>query len=286
MGACGIKSYGKDLLRNLCAATIVIGPFLVLPAYAQTIEPRAVVSCVVLPWETIALAAPSEGVISKIFVDRGDTVEAGDLLIQLDDRIQRSYHDLMQARADDQSAVELAKIRLQVAQAGYDRNRPLFERQQITGDDWDRIRGSYQMALVELQQMENAVAQARLELARASAALSQAQIVAPTDAVVIQRRVSVGEAAAAEPLLDLAVIDRLRAEVFARAETMPLWSAGQTVSLSIALPEPSQIEAVVRTVNAVSDVGTGVIGVLLEIPNEDGAILPGQQCQLVDMMAP
>ena len=250
------------------------------------IAPQDIVSCVVLPWETTALAAPAEGVIADIFVSRGDTVKSGQLLIQLDDRIQRSYLDLIKARAEDRSGLELANIRLDVARTSYERNQPLFERQQITGDDWDRIRGTYEMAVVEVQQAENAAAQARLELERAKAALSQTRILAPTDAVVVERHVAVGEAAGMEPLLELAVIERLRAEIFARAETYPLWSQGQVVPLGVDLPQPARIEAEVRTVNSVSDVGTGVIGVLLEIPNADHAILPGQQCSIDGQDAP
>ncbi|KKB08615.1 efflux RND transporter periplasmic adaptor subunit [Devosia chinhatensis] len=239
-----------------------------------------VVSCLVLPWESISVAAPSEGLVREIFVDRGDKIAAGDLLIQLDDSIQRSYLELMQARANDASGVELAEIRLQIAQSGYERNRALFERQQLTGDDWDRIRGTYELAVVELRQAQNAALQASLELARAKAAHAQTQIVAPADAVVVQRLVSVGEAAGAEPLLELAVTDRLRVEVFARAQSYARWTPGEAVNLAVQLPEPAVLAADVRTINTVSDAGTGVVGVLLELDNAAGAILPGQSCQI------
>jgi len=253
-----------------------------VPAAQAQPLPSDVVSCLVLPWESISVAAPSEGLVKEIFVDRGDRVVAGDLLVQLDDSIQRSYLNLMQARADDSSGIELAEIRLQVAQSGFERNKALFERQQLTGDDWDRIRGTYELAVVEMRQAQNAALQANLELARAKAAHAQTQIFAPADAMVVQRLVSVGEAAAAEPLFELAVTDRLRVEVFARAQSYSRWANGEDVRLAVQLPEPSVFEAKVRTTNTVSDAGTGVVGVLLELDNAGGSILPGQSCQIAE----
>lgn len=242
-----------------------------------------VISCLVLPWESISLAAAAEGVVKVINVDRGDTVEAGQVLVQLDDRMQASYQELMRARAEDHSGIELAEIRLDIAASSHERNRALFERQQITGDEWDRIRGTFETAQIELEQARQAVAQAELELARAQAAYEQTQIVAPTDAVVLQRNVSVGEAPSGKPLLELAVIDRLRIELFARARTYRLWAQGQDVSLNVDLPEPQVIDARIRAVNPVSDAGTDVIGILLELDNSRGDVLPGQACRLASV---
>lgn len=269
----------------------MLGGLVVLAAgvFAQTavgqglsFETDPVVSCLVLPWETVALAASTDGIVAEILVDRGDAVEEGQLVVRLNDSVQRAYLATVQARAENTTVVEQADIRLAIAQSTLERNRVLFERQQITGDEWDRIRGTYEISVVELEAAREELRQAELEVRRAEVALEQTRVYAPSDAVVLQRLVSVGERTSPEPLLELAVIDRLRVEIFARAGSYGAWQTGHTIRLAVQFPEPAEVEARVRTVNPVSDAATGVIGVQLEVDNADGRILAGQQCRLAE----
>ncbi|WP_164730640.1 efflux RND transporter periplasmic adaptor subunit [Pelagibacterium montanilacus] len=265
---------------SLCAAALGAGS--AAGALAQSPVPADVVSCLVLPWDVVDLAAPGDGIVAEMAVERGDEVREGELLVRLADRLQLANLALAEARAADTSQVDLAEIRLDIAQSSYDRNLPLFERQQVTGDEWDRIRGTRDLAQVELDAAREAGELARIEVERAQASLELTRVYAPADAVVLQRGVSVGETTAGAVLLQLAVIDRLRVEVFAQARSFAAWQEGETIPVAVNLPEPAQIDARVRAVNAVSDAGTGVIGVQLELDNGDGAVLPGQPCTLAE----
>lgn len=274
----GGPSFGFKVL------TLGVAAFLAVPVSGQDLEfgVDPVVSCLVLPWETVALAASTDGIVAEILVDRGDTVQEGQLVVRLNDTVQRAYLATVEARAENMTTIEQAEIRLAIAESALERNRTLFERQQITGDEWDRIRGTFEISQVELEAAREEVRQAELEVRRAEVALEQTRVYAPSDAVVLQRLVAVGERTSPEPLLELAVIDSLRVEIFARAASYNAWRIGHAVKLVVQFPEAVEIEGRVRTVNPVSDAATGVIGIQLEVDNADRAILAGQQCRLAE----
>ncbi len=271
--------------RPLAVLAVVLAGLGPAGAQAATFETDPVVSCLVLPWETIDLAAAIDGIVDELLVERGDVVQAGELLVRLNDDVQQAYYDTMKARAEDSTAVQQAQIRMDVAGASLDRNRALFERQQVTADQWDQIRGAYEVAVVELEAARAARHLAQLEVARAETAIRQTQVRAPSEAVVLARSVAVGERIGVDPLLKLAVIKKLRVEVFARAASYAAWIVGDTVQLVIQHPAPRRIEARIRAVDPVSDAGTGVVGVQMEVDNADVAILAGQQCGLADFVA-
>ena len=264
------------MIRSVSAGGIVAA-LLCAPAAAQE-QP---VSCLILPWDNVELAAPTAGVVAEVLVERGKPVAAGELVIRLDDSIQAAYLATVKAKAADDSQLRQAEVRLEIANASVERNRSIFEKGLLKGDDWDQIQGASRLAAIEAEAARQALALARLEVVRAEAALGQTRVHAPTDAVVMDVLVSVGEAAGASPLAVLAVIDPLKVELFVGADTYSSWQAGQQVTLRGGQAPESLLEAQVKAVDPVADAGTGILRVQLELPNPDFAILAGQQCQLV-----
>ncbi|RUT30257.1 efflux RND transporter periplasmic adaptor subunit [Arsenicitalea aurantiaca] len=253
-----------------------------LPAMGQ----ESAVSCLILPWETIELAAPTEGIVTAIHAERGETVAEGQLLVQLNDALQRAYLATVSARAGDESALRQAQVRVNFTQSAVERNRPLFNAKLMTADEWEQVLGSHEIALIEVEAARAALDQARLEVDRAEVALAQTRITAPADAVVLERLSSVGEAAGGEPVMRLVVIDRLRVELFVSAESHQRWTNGRTVEILARFPSEARHTATVTAVDPVSDAGTGILRVQLALDNSDRQILAGQQCGLAETAAP
>lgn len=251
------------------------------PASAQ----QQPVSCLILPWDTVDMAAPTSGVVADVLIERGQSVHAGDLLVRLDDATQASYLATVKARAADDSQLRQAQVRLEIANASVERNRPVFEKKLLKGDEWDQINGSRQLAEIETEAAKHALEFARLEVVRAEAALAQTRIYAPADAVVMDVNVSVGEAAGNTPLASLAVIDPLKVELFVAAQDYASWQAGQPVTLRGSQAPTVDLNATVKAVDPVADAGTGILRVQLELPNPQLQILAGQQCQLASAVA-
>ena len=80
-------------------------------------------------WKKTNLGAQMPGTIKKIYVNAGDEVKKGDLLIQMDDA------QLTQARVQ----YELAKL-------DYERMKPLLKEGSISPNQFDKIKGGYESA--------------------------------------------------------------------------------------------------------------------------------------------
>ena len=86
------------------------------------------VSCLILPWDSVDLAAPTSGVVAEVLVERGQAVKAGQLLVRLDDATQNAYLATVKAKAADDSQLKQAEVRLEIAKSSVARNKPIFEK--------------------------------------------------------------------------------------------------------------------------------------------------------------
>lgn len=265
-------------MTRLIALAALFGAGCALPALAQD-QP---VSCLIVPWQTIALAAPTSGVVSQVLVERGQSVKSGDLVIKLDDLMQASYLATVAAKADDDTQLQQAEVKLDIANASLERNKPLFAQKLIKGDEWGQIEGAAKLAALDVDAAKAALTQAKLEVARAQAALDQTRIRAPADAVVVDVMVAAGEAAGNSPLASLAIIDPLKVELFVHATSFAAWKVGAAVDLHGSQSPETLLHATVKSVDPVADAGTGVVRVQLQLPNPDLKILAGQQCAMAD----
>jgi multidrug efflux pump subunit AcrA (membrane-fusion protein) len=213
-------------------------------------------------------------------------VKAGDLVIRLDDSMQSTYLATVKAKADDDTALQQSEVRLDVANASLERNKPLFAQKLIKGDEWGQIQGAAKLAALDVDAAKQTLLQAGLEVNRAEAALDQTRIRAPADAVVVDVMVSAGEAAGNTPLASLAIIDPLKVELFVHAASYASWKVGAPIDLHGSQAPDAVLHAHVKSVDPVADAGTGVVRVQLELPNPDFKILAGQQCGLATATPP
>ena len=139
------------------------------------------------------------GVVRRLFVKIGDSVEKGQLLAELDDR------DLAARRNESVAALNLAKANLDFARADLARKREL--RTLIAPSELDLAERAYSVA-------EQQVAGARASLEAASTQLGYARITAPIAGVVASISTQEGETVAASfaaptfvTLLDLARLE-------------------------------------------------------------------------------
>jgi len=179
-----------------------------LPASAQTLDTAVVsrstlteylrVDGVVEAVQHSTVSAQTRGTVVALPVDVDDVVAAGDLIVQLEDSEQRARLAQAQAELDE------ADTTLTHAQQQLDRIAPLAER------------GVASQA--QLDQARNAVSSARARLARAQAALNEAQeqlsytrVRAPYAGIVTERHVELGEAVTpSTPLLSGFSLEALR----------------------------------------------------------------------------
>lgn len=94
-----------------------------------TIQRTIQVTGEIEPWKKSNLGAQIPGKVQKIYVDAGDRVQKGQLLVQMEDA------QLIQAR-----------VQYELARKDYERMEPLLKEGSISPNQFDKIRGTYEAA--------------------------------------------------------------------------------------------------------------------------------------------
>jgi multidrug efflux pump subunit AcrA (membrane-fusion protein) len=213
------------------------------------------------PAGSAAIVSPVAGIVSKVLCTQGQTVKAGDPLVQLDDRLAQANTAQAQAALHEaQAALALVKAgpkpaQLQIAQLAIDKSQGAVD---LAQRNYDRLKNlaadqgasakSVEQAAQDLQAAQNdlatnqrqlallqagptpeELAQAQAKVAQADAALAAAKIQqdiltlkSPLDATVVSIAVNPGEAAdTTRPLIQLVAMDRLMIDVDVPADELP-----------------------------------------------------------------
>ena len=204
---------------------------LTVPVETESLTVRVEASGTVEPIETVNVSSEVVGKLAELYVERGDTVKAGDVLARLDyseqqAKVAQAEARLAEAEADYNKMLEgnrreeisRAEAQLNSAQAAVElnakkleRNRFLAETGAIAQLDLDEIiheeraaRASLQEAEQQLQELADGfraediqqsqarVAIARGELQEFQSQLDKASIKAPFDGIVTQKHANIG----------------------------------------------------------------------------------------------
>ena len=157
--------------------------------------------------ENISIGTHVAGIVSKLYVQIGSDVKAGDPLFAIDDRAARADIDTRRA------AVQVAETQLAEAKYDLDLAEPLAAKGVTTSDSLMKKRFASQKAEAQL-------AQTRAELKSSETELDRLTLRAPVDGQVLQLKVHLGEyapvaatAAGQSPLILLGGVTLLNVRV-------------------------------------------------------------------------
>lgn len=271
----------------LATGLILVPPFAMADENAGTLQPSPAragalpsFDCVIEADTTVDVGTRIEGIVDTVYVERGDRVEAGQALADLDSALELADLALARARADKQAELEAKAASLGLSERRAQRNVRLAESRAISLEAKDEGETNAILAAFDLEQARQAALVANLEAERALTLVDQRTIRSPIDGVVVERLMSPGELATDQPLLRLARIDPLRVEVIVPAEHFGAVTAGMAAEILPEAPLRGQHPATVTIVDGLIDAASGTFGVLLELPNPDHTIPGGLRCQV------
>ena len=175
----------------------------------------------VQPRTKVEVKSKASGIVKRIFVDYGEYVKAGQVLVELDReelqaRVRESRATLQAAEAAEQSAaasherfkVEAEGPDIPFLKSSYDRAKKLYTQGLIASNALEDSDKAYQLAVHKQLAAQRAVSIAKADMSRAKAQVGQAQasleraeedlrnatIVSPMDGLVLSRNVEVGDA--------------------------------------------------------------------------------------------
>ena len=144
----------------------------------------------------VDLSADVMGQIVNLAVREGETVAAGDFLLQIDqaqlEASARSAEEGMQALRHDLDASRAAE---REARSTFERVEQSYEDEIVPLSELDRARAALDSARANVAAIERRIAQARAQLAGARDTLSKTKIVAPMSGIVTRLPVEEGEIA-------------------------------------------------------------------------------------------
>lgn len=242
----------KQTMIAAVVATAVFGS--ALPATAQESGYAATdpLTCLLVPSRVSEIGSNRGGIVSEVTVRRSDVVEAGAVLVQLDDAIA-------------QSDLEIAVIRRDALRGKLDRSAALIE---------DRL-----IPREEVASMETDFALAVADATRAELQLLRTQIVAPYGGVVADVRVSTGELIGADPLLTLIDMSTLHAELVFVTEAYGSFGPGDILEIAIDLTGDT-VPAEIIAVDPFFDASSNTFSVLAKIDNAELALPAGASCRI------
>jgi HlyD family secretion protein len=177
------------------------------PVYRTIVETVAA-NGKIQPETEVKISADVSGEITDLYVQEGDTVEEGQLLLKIDEdlyvtAVDRAKANLNSSRSSlntNQALVSQAESRFLEARLLYERNKKLLEDGVISQAEFDNISTTYNVAKSEVEAAKERVLAARYGVQNAQATLKEAlknlsltKIFSPSDGVVSQLNSEKGE---------------------------------------------------------------------------------------------
>ncbi|MGB8435503.1 MAG: efflux RND transporter periplasmic adaptor subunit [Burkholderiales bacterium] len=266
---------------RVSAFTLLIVPALLwtVPAHAQT---DGTFDCIIEARQMVEIRSPVEGLIEKIHVERGDTVERGQVVVTLESGPERAALAVAKSRAEQAGAVKAAEARLSLAQRKETRAEELSRQNFVSSNALEEARTERMLAESELKVARESQRLAELEVKRSNEAVSLRTIRTPISGVVVERNMKTGELASTnvkEPIMRLAEIDPLNVEVIIPASLYGTVKIGDHADVMPETPKGT-FDAKVVVVDKVINAASGTFGVRLELPNAKKELPAGARCKV------
>lgn len=236
--------------------------------------------CIIEPYEIVEVSSAVDGVISKILVDRNDSVRKWQVLVELEAEVEKAMVNYGKGRKKMQGEIKAKEASLALAKRRLDRIQELYGNKAISKQELDEAETTVELAQAELQKAEEEQRLAELELKRYIASLNLRMIRSPITGIVMERFKNAGESVEQEPIMKLAKIDPLRVEAIAPASMFGQIKEGMRATVTPEYPKNKTYTAKVTIVDRVIDSASGTFGIRLELPNSDAKIPGGLKCSV------
>lgn len=270
-----ISAAGRTAVRFTATIVCVIG---LGRADAASLDP---VSCLIEPQQTVRLSTPVAGIVDEVSVDRGDVVQAGQVVARLDSRIEEIQRDLARNRSADDSQIKGLEAQVDYLSGQADRTADLAARSALAESDAKKARMEADMAIHDFSRARLDRERAGMELQDAEAVLAQKMLVSPIAGVVTERLLNPGEYRDGQAhIATIAQLDVLRVEAYAPIAYYPQLSVGQAVTVTPEAPLDTPRPATIRVIDKIFDAATATFGLRMELENPDLSLPAGLRCTL------
>ena len=242
------------------------------------------------PQLSVDMSASTMGRVTRLAVDEGERVVAGQFLLQIDpenlqaivNRGEASLEATASAHQQAQVAVETARVNLEIARENLERQEDLWSLRLVSREVYEQAQADVELRGTELKarevDVEGAAQRIRQERASLDGALydlTQVTITSPIDGIVTRRNIEEGETVVigtmnnpGTVLLTIADFSVLEAEIEVDETDIPAVRLGQPVEITIdALPDRTYTGRVTEIGNSPIQPNAGAAGGTQEATN-------------------
>ena len=238
-------------------------------------------ACLIEPRQVLKLAASVQGVVAAVTVDRGDRVQKGQLLAQLDSAVEEANVLIARLRATNDTEIAAGQAKVDYLK------RKMARKDKLRGNafgsvaELDEVQSDEKVAEAQLRENVLNLSQAKLEAVRADGLLRQRRIVSPVNGIVTERTLGEGEFVNDQAhILTIAEMDPLRVETFLPISVHGHIKVGDPADILPEAPVGGSYPAKVVVVDKVFDAASNTIGVRLELPNPELRLPAGIHCRV------
>lgn len=264
-------------MRVVSALTVVIGLTLSSTLWAQGDGFEGITS----PYQIIEVATQETGIVKKVSVKVGDTVDKGQTIALLDTAMISASLAIAKVRANANANLDGATARYDASLKRLTTFETLASKGGARQDEVDQARSNLAIAQAEVDSQRESLAIAELEYKRLKTQLTLRTIKSPIDGVIVSIDREPGELVGSSQSIVARVAELDRLNLISH---LPQAVAEQTVlgkELPIELNSGEVVNGVVEYISPVVDPRSATIEVKVLIDNNDGAVRSGMRATLL-----
>lgn len=278
-------------------------PVRVIPAERGRLPLRLRISAVADVWEKAVLKAEISGTVEKLPLRIGSRVQAGQVLVKLDDReprleVERANTaklkalseflvnedvpvDLPDISPDEKKALEALRQRYLKAAADFEKGKITEAAFQKIGEEYD-TRMVFSGALREdIRRAKDGLSDAMIQLKQAQLNLNRTTIRAPFNGVVAAIHVSMGEkVSAGRELVKVVNLDSLYLKGYALESEIRHLQKGTGVRILLDSFADETFRGEIESISPEVDADKKTLTVFVKVDNRDHRILPGMHAEM------
>jgi RND family efflux transporter MFP subunit len=247
---------------------------------APGLDPTRPTDCLIEPSQVVRVNSGVEGVIDRIFVERGDVVRRGQIVAQLRADVDRAGLSAAQARAANVYSERAAASRAAYLESVRQRSEQIG--QYIARDKVEEAQANARAAAEERSAAAQERRVAQLEATQTARVMSEKTVRSPVNGIVTERSMSPGEYRGpdASHIVTIAQVDPLNVEVFAPIAQLGSVKVGDLIAVHPEEPVGGEYFARVKVIDRVFDAASGTFGMRLELRNPNYKLPAGLRCRI------
>ncbi|RJG51507.1 efflux RND transporter periplasmic adaptor subunit [Motilimonas pumila] len=206
------------------------------------------------PYQGVTVATQVSGIVDKIHFASGDTIEQGQLLLELETKVEKAN-------------LAAAEAKLPAISNTLKRTRSLYQQGSVSKGALDEAESNFSSLKAEILALK--------------ATIERREIRAPFDGVIGIRQVNLGQyLQSGDEIARLENLDRMLIRFIVPQKELAKLTIGATIDITTdAYPERA-FEGAISAIEPTVDIDSGVIQLQAEIPNADQLLRSGMYAEL------